>query len=138
MWLHVVGPTHALRAGPGGESGCGIWRLKPFTCLWPSDAWRWSRCAVREGATFETAGLRRSAVLACYAGTVTYVTGHITDGLSAPVETRVDFARRSGAVSLSVQWLPLRPRPDLFWGRNMADVAEPLAAAGQRRSPKAP
>ena len=93
------------------------------------------RGRVAAGPTFETAGLRRPAVLASYAGTVTYVTGHITDGLSRPLhETRgVDFSvdletgervfvRAHGAYFLSQ---PPETRR-LFWGRNMQSLPTPL------------
>jgi hypothetical protein len=93
------------------------------------------RGRVAAGPTFETVGLRRPAVLASYAGTVTYVTGHITDGLSRPLhETRgLDFSvelengerivvRPSGAYFLSQ---PPEIRR-LFWGRNMQGLPTPL------------
>ncbi len=102
------------------------------------------RGRVREGATFETAGLRRPAVLACYAGTVTYVTGHITDGLERPWhETRgFDFAvdLPSGeALSVRVRGVYFLPQPPetrpLFWGRNMQTLPSPLRrrASADRR-----
>jgi hypothetical protein len=93
------------------------------------------RGRVREGATFETAGLRRPAVVACYAGTVAYVTGHITDGLERPWhETRgFDFAveLQSGeALSVRVRGAYFLPQPPetrpLFWGRNMQTLPSPL------------
>ncbi|HEY0709375.1 MAG TPA: hypothetical protein VGG33_21375 [Polyangia bacterium] len=93
------------------------------------------RGRVAAGPTFETMGLRRPAVMASYAGTVTYVTGHITDGLSRPLhETRgLDFSvelangerivvRPSGAYFLSQ---PPETRR-LFWGRNMEGLPTPL------------
>jgi hypothetical protein len=93
------------------------------------------RGRVQAGPTFETAGRRRAAVLASYAGTVTYVTGHITDGFSRPLhETRgFDFSvdlesgervvvRARGAYFLSQ---PPETRR-LFWGRNMNGLPTPL------------
>jgi hypothetical protein len=93
------------------------------------------RGRVLSGPTFETAGRRRPAVLASYAGTVTYVTGHITDGFSRPLhETRgFDFSvdletgervvvRARGAYFLSQ---PPETRT-LFWGRNMQGLPTPL------------
>jgi hypothetical protein len=93
------------------------------------------RGRVAAGPTFETIGLRRPAVMASYAGTVTYVTGHITDGLSRPLhETRgLDFSvelengerivvRPSDAYFLSQ---PPETRR-LFWGRNMQGLPTPL------------
>ncbi len=93
------------------------------------------RGRVREGATFETAGLRRPAVLACYAGTVTYVTGHITDGLERPWhETRgFDFAvdlANGEALTVRLRGAYFLPQPPetrpLFWGRNMQTLPSPL------------
>jgi hypothetical protein len=102
------------------------------------------RGRVREGATFETAGLRRPAVLACYAGTVTYVTGHITDGLERPWhETRgFDFTvdLPSGeALTVRVRGVYFVPQPPetrpLFWGRNLQTLPSPLRrrASADRR-----
>jgi hypothetical protein len=93
------------------------------------------RGRVRAGETFETAGLRRPAVLASYAGTVTYVTGHITDGLSRPLhETRgVDFSvdlesgERVVVRTRNVYFLSQPPETKrLFWGRNMQGLPTPL------------
>jgi hypothetical protein len=85
------------------------------------------RGRIAAGPTFETMGLRRPAVLASYAGTVTYVSGRITDGFSRPLhETRgLDFSvdlengerlvvRAQDAYFLSQ---PAENRR-LFWGRN--------------------
>lgn len=93
------------------------------------------RGRVMAGPTFETAGRRRPAVLASYAGTVTYVQGHITDGFSRPLhETRgFDFSvdlesgervvvRARGAYFLSQ---PPETRR-LFWGRNLQGLPTPL------------
>jgi hypothetical protein len=93
------------------------------------------RGRVQAGPTFETIGRRRPAVLASYAGTVTYVTGHITDGFSRPLhETRgFDFSvdletgervvvRARGAYFLSQ---PPETRK-LFWGRNLQALPTPL------------
>ena len=86
------------------------------------------RGRVRAGATFESAGTRQRVVLACYAGTVTYVTGHITDGLARPWhETRgIDFTvdletgESVGVRSRGVYFSPQPPETRrLFWGRNM-------------------
>jgi hypothetical protein len=90
---------------------------------------------VRAGPTFESAGLRQRVVLACYAGTVTYVTGHITDGLDRPWhETRgIDFVVElpSGeSVAVRSRGAYLVPQPPetrrLFWGRNMQALPSPL------------
>ena len=86
------------------------------------------RGRVRGGPTFESAGARQRVVLACYAGTVTYVTGRITDGLARPWhETRgIDFTvdletGESVAVrSRGAYFLPQPPETRrLFWGRNL-------------------
>jgi hypothetical protein len=93
------------------------------------------RGRVRAGATFESAGVRQRVVLACYAGTVTYVTGHITDGLARPWhETRgIDFSleletgETVGVSSRGVYFLPQPPETRrLFWGRNMQALPTPL------------
>jgi hypothetical protein len=90
---------------------------------------------VRRGPTFESAGLRQRVVLACYAGTVTYVTGHITDGMDRPWhETRgIDFIvdLPSGeSVSVRSRGAYFVPQPPetrrLFWGRNMQALPCPL------------
>ena len=93
------------------------------------------RGRVAAGPTFETVGLRRPAVIASYAGTVTYVTGHITDGLSRPLhETRgLDFCvelesgERVGIRTRGAYFLSQPPETQkLFWGRNMQGLPTPL------------
>jgi hypothetical protein len=93
------------------------------------------RGRVRAGPSFHSAGARQPVVLACYAGTVTYVTGHITDGMSRPWhETRgIDFSLdlESGETvrisSRGVYFLPQPPETRrLFWGRNLQALPTPL------------
>lgn len=103
------------------------------------------RGKVRAGSTFESAGLRQRVVLASYAGTVTYVSGHITDGFARPWhETRgIDFTvdLPSGeAVTVRSRGVYFLPQPAetrrLFWGRNMQALPCPLRrlARADRRS----
>ena len=93
------------------------------------------RGRVRAGASFQSAGMRQPVVLACYAGTVTYVTGHITDGMARPWhETRgIDFSldlesgESVGVSSRGVYFLPQPPETRrLFWGRNLQALPTPL------------
>jgi hypothetical protein len=93
------------------------------------------RGRVRAGATFESAGLRQRVVLASYAGTVTYVSGHITDGFARPWhETRgIDFTLdlpNGEAVTVRSRGVYFLPQPPetrrLFWGRNMQALPCPL------------
>lgn len=93
------------------------------------------RGRVLAGPTFETVGLRRPAVLASYAGTVTYVTGRITDGISRPLhETRgldfcVDLESGEKVVVRARDAYFLSQPPEtrrLFWGRKSQGLPTPL------------
>jgi len=93
------------------------------------------RGRIRSGASFESLGLRRQVVLASYAGTVTYVSGHITDGLERPWhETRgIDFVvdlENGETVTVRTRGAYLSPQPPearwIFWGRNRHALPTPL------------
>jgi hypothetical protein len=93
------------------------------------------RGRVRPGPTFESAGMRRSSVLACYAGTVDYITGRLSDGLERPWwETRgIDFVLDlpgNESVVVRVREAHLVQQPEelraLFWSHSRNGLPSPL------------
>lgn len=93
------------------------------------------RGRVCAGPTFESWGLRRRCVLACYVGTVEYVTGRLSDGRESPwSESRgIDFALEledGQRLQVRARDAYLANRPSdldrLFFGRDGQMLAAPV------------